>query len=131
MMTEASVQYRKEDLTLVADTYDTIKMFVDEGLPKMWITLDKEEEKARQADLVKLGVTVEVIKMRAELEKKTRAANPLKVTDTAENLLKKYHEVVNKTLTLTKWTVDELTKNKSLFWADVHQKVSLFNFSEA
>ncbi len=123
MMKDASAMYRKEDIGLVADFYDSIETFILDGVPKMWITLDKEEMKERTTNLIKLGVTIEVIKYRAELEKKSRGSNPLKVTETEENLEKKFQEVCNKTLTLTKWTVEELTKKKSLFWADIHQKV--------
>jgi hypothetical protein len=126
MMKDASAMYRKEDLGSVAGFYDSVETFILDGVSKMWITLDKEEMKERMTNLIKMGVTIEVIKYRAELEKKSRGSNPLKVTETEENLEKKFQEVCNKTLTLTKWTVEELTKKKSLFWADIHQKIYEF-----
>jgi len=126
MMKDASAKYRNEDLGSVANFYDSIETFIMDGVPKIWITLDKEEMKERMTNLIKLGVTIEVVKYRAELEKKSRETNPLKVTETEANLEKKFQELCNKTLTLTKWTVEELTKKKSLFWADIHQKIYEF-----
>ena len=129
LMDTAAKKYVKEDLSLVAVIDLSIIKFLDEGITKLFADIDKiGDAKLKHSDLVKLGATAQLLKDRSEIEDKRRAANPLKVTDTAENLLKKYKEEYKKMTDLLKWTADKerkVEKERHLeVWVKLHQGVS-------
>ena len=125
---EAAVKnYVKEDLHLVATIDLAIIKYINEGMAKLFAEIDAEADaKLKHMDFVKTGMTSEVIRAMAQNEDKRRADNPIKVTDTAENLLKKYKAEYKKMLDLLELTVaQEKKEEKKLgIWVNVHQKAS-------
>ena len=82
-------------------------------------------EKLMHYNWIELGATTEVLKFRAQMEDKKRAAEgTLKVTDTEENLMKKYKEIYGKILDILKETVAQEKKHpEKAFWTHLHQSV--------
>ena len=126
IMDAAIKKYVKEDLTLVATIDLNVIHYVNTGLPNLFVIMDKDADaKLKHVNYVQLGVISEVIKALAQAEDKRRAANPIKVGDTEENLMKKYKEKYTEMLDLLKWTVEQEKKKKELaVWVGVHQRVS-------
>jgi len=126
MMYSAADQYDNEDLYVIAIYYRKLKVYVDPELENMFTELNDMSWSQSKVNYIKLGVTVAVIRWRAELEKESRASNPLIVTNTSANLEIKFQELCNKTISRTDWTTEELKKKESNFYSRLHGKIANF-----
>ena len=114
----------KDQLNIVAEYYQNLLKTVYQRLPYDVEAIDKLSAENRRTELIGVAVNVENFRAGGLSAAIRRAGRSLRVTDSEENLLKKFINLNNKLLGLIKKAIAFHRQRQRAFMIDLHIWVS-------